>query len=554
MKSDLTNFWFSCKEVKEDLYGHGYVSCKFFISSMWPRLQKQGYDVATQRHFKSIANDCEGVGPFHVVDTNRHKGIAVMTFSHFIHLMWSPITTWVCNLATTESQPPPKPPESLAKNIAAVNTEMIGKIASLETELTIDDYVLYIQETLLDILGVEVALDVILHVVSPLQFSIELTRANAVHILYSPLCCKLVGQTMARLVRQSLMQTLTGMPAPNPIESQDEILLDVKKDLVHSLGQINGPPPEEADIVGPAQKKKRGKQDIEDNMSYKTKQVVYMIKNRIASMHMQNTVIGAATLMHDMLSRTRESQGDSVFTKTLDSAKEKVEDILVSRHSLQRHLLLMDAAMDRVAADRIMQLREEQRFTGVAIATDESPPSQPRFRGLRFQITVFYWGAYKPIEEWSTSQVPPLNLNTALADFCHCPGKKGIDVSRVLEKQLARMGMNPFDVVSCTGDGGGENEGMHGIHAHFENLNPGYVRRRCLPHIAWRAADQALDEAKLDYKNLASYFADGITWSRLRHLAVQPRGAGGLGLFRDGSQDRTAPIHRSYYRDSRLAR
>eukprot|EP00972_Heterocapsa_arctica_P083526 12307617-Heterocapsa_arctica.AAC.1 len=59
----------------------------------------------------------------------------------------------------------------------------------------------------------------------------------------------------------------------------------------------------------------------------------------------------------------------------------------------------------------------------------------------------------------------------------HCPGKKGVDVSRIIDKQLTRLGLNPFDVVSCTGDGGGENEGHHGVHAYFEEFNPGYVRR-----------------------------------------------------------------------------
>jgi hypothetical protein len=40
----------------------------------------------------------------------------------------------------------------------------------------------------------------------------------------------------------------------------------------------------------------------------------------------------------------------------------------------------------------------------------------------------------------------------------HCPGKKGVDVSRIIEKQLARLGLNCFDVTAGTGDGGGENE------------------------------------------------------------------------------------------------
>lgn len=90
------------------------------------------------------------------------------------------------------------------------------------------------------------------------------------------------------------------------------------------------------------------------------------------------------------------------------------------------------------------------------------------------------------------------------------------NVSRVVEKQLARVGLNSFDVVAGTGDGGGENEGSHGIHRHFEDLCPGYVRHRCLPHIAWRTADMAIKASNLEYKHLAAYLVDGTTWTRLK--------------------------------------
>ena len=43
-----------------------------------------------------------------------------------------------------------------------------------------------------------------------------------------------------------------------------------------------------------------------------------------------------------------------------------------------------------------------------------------------------------------------------LADIMHCAGKKGNDVSQVLERQLSRVGLNCYDVVAGTGDGGGE--------------------------------------------------------------------------------------------------
>ena len=113
----------------------------------------------------------------------------------------------------------------------------------------------------------------------------------------------------------------------------------------------------------------------------------------------------------------------------------------------------------------------------------------------------------------------------------HCPGKKGTDVRVVLDKQLASIGLNGFDVVGCTGDGGGENEGLQGIHAYFENLETGYVRRRCLPHMSWRTCDLAIKASGLDFKALAAYFCDGITWTRLKDIATTTLEQGGLGLF-----------------------
>lgn len=52
----------------------------------------------------------------------------------------------------------------------------------------------------------------------------------------------------------------------------------------------------------------------------------------------------------------------------------------------------------------------------------------------------------------------------------HRPGKRGTGVSRVLEKQLARLGLHSLDVFGSTGYGGDENEGQQGIHTYVENL------------------------------------------------------------------------------------
>ena len=121
-----------------------------------------------------------------------------------------------------------------------------------------------------------------------------------------------------------------------------------------------------------------------------------------------------------------------------------------------------------------------------------------------------------------------------------CPGKTGEDLIKVLDKQLARFGLSRADVISGTGDGGGENEGKGGFHATFERANPSYARRRCIAHISWRASDQAIMaafEIIEDYKAIAAYLTDGVTWARLRALATKAIEDGGLALFRDGSPD-----------------
>ena len=261
-------------------------------------------------------------------------------------------------------------------------------------------------------------------------------------------------------------------------------------------------------------------------MEAKSRQCLWVLENRLAAIRANKTLLSARDLIANL----------DGATSAHPSGQPDLNDVLVSPQRLGHHILLLDGALDRCASDLLYQRREDGSFAGVALATDESPPKQPRFRGLRFQITVMYLGTIPPVHVWESSTSPPITSTSMLADIMHCPGKKGRDVSRILEKQLSRVGLNCYDVVACTGDGGGENEGSSGIHAHFEDLSPGYVRHRCLPHIAWRTADMAIRTSCLDYKALCSYFVDGITWSRLREIATRGIPDGGLGLFRDGSR------------------
>ena len=187
-----------------------------------------------------------------------------------------------------------------------------------------------------------------------------------------------------------------------------------------------------------------------------------------------------------------------------------------------------------------MSMREESHPFGIGLATDESPPSQRRFGGMRFQITYAYWCRWLPQDRWDASPTPPLAVDCRLLDIVNCPGKDGRSVMEVLDKQLARVGLSRHDVVCGVGDGGGENEGQYnGTHAILEEVVPGYVRRRCLGHLAWRVADACLN-AMPEYtriKKLAEYLGDGSTWQRLQSLATNGILDGGLGLCTVGPRE-----------------
>ena len=403
---------------------------------------------------------------------------------------------------------------------------MKGIVAELDVVLTMEEFLEYINHTIHRHLGLRVPLGLltsVLGVLVPMQLST--TRCNALSILRSSVCIKLLGSSLHQQLNKKILAEVAECVVP--LLTSDELSEGVKADLVNTLAQLHGNSTTELDEERPAKKMKRTKEDLKEMSKHKTDQILLNIRSKTPFCHIADVTKGVAKFLKSL---------GIVSSSTGGSLDDELDDFLVQRQKLGHHLLMLDGALDRLMADQLLDLRESEAFAGVAMATDESPPQQPRFRGLRFQIGVMYYGTFAPQALWESSSRPPITSTQILGDIMHCPGKKGIDVSKILEKQLARVGLSPFDVVSCTGDGGGENEGSSGVHAHFEHLNPGYVRRRCVPHIAWRTADMAIRASKLDYKNLASYFVEGITWSRLREIATRAPADGGLGLFADGSR------------------
>ena len=87
------------------------------------------------------------------------------------------------------------------------------------------------------------------------------------------------------------------------------------------------------------------------------------------------------------------------------------------------------------------------------------------------------------------------------------------------------VGVTRLDLVSGSGDGGGENEGTAGVHATIERDQPTYVRRRCLAHFGWRNANAAFAQAgdtEKEVRKVNVYLNKGITWTQLATIAVSP--------------------------------
>ena len=225
--------------------------------------------------------------------------------------------------------------------------------------------------------------------------------------------------------------------------TQQEVLEGLKEDLVGHLALESKPRPcpgEPEELETPPKKARRNKGSLREMLEAKTRQCRWILENRLACRRAGDTLLSATDLIQRLVGMP-ESLG----------VQDDLQAVLVSRQQIGKHLLMLDGALDRRTSDFLFNRREDGSFAGVAVATDESPPKQPRFQGLRFQITIMYLGFIPDVSSWSSSPSPPIQCLSVLADIMHCPGKKGTDVSRVIERQLGRVGLSIFDVVAGTG-------------------------------------------------------------------------------------------------------
>ena len=464
------------------------------------------------------------------------------TLGDFFEVLWKPFDKLVSGIKSVPKGVKGSSEEMLPLHkrlLEVLLDEMQGTtLVAPHKPMPMDEWVLEFQHMVKTFCGASPSRELIEHVTSPYVPLLLPPCRGVIYVLLRTSVCKdLCGQTLAAEVGRKVLEEISGMRVEGP--SAEMIEKGVREDLMGAMEMLALPrqvvgESSEVLVQGAPLKRRRTMSARSSLLATKTKEVRFALGNRVAFSRVPKTLEEAASLISEL------SQG-------LDLDK-VCEDLGLSRYTLLRHAVHLDMALDSMVKEDIYERRLSGNFLGVTIATDESPPDTPRFAGLRFQITNFYLGFIEDKSRWEDFEDPPVRQTTILADICQCPGKSGPDLLRVLDKQLARLGLTQADVLSGTSDGGGENEGYRGMHASLEQHNPSYARRRCLPHISWRTSDMAIKAAEAfisDYKALASYLGDGVTWRRLRALATKPTEDGGLNLFADGSPACFEVFHRA---------
>ena len=224
LMSTPTDQWYSWTDGTD-----GKGTLRFVGTTILPALREQGFEVCSQRALRSTLE--AGLEPIPEATTRGHQNATSCSFEYFLNLLWQPILKHIESLS---KDPETEWTESLGKNQAAILSEMSGVVLGADETLDMDQWVEFIQETFFRMIKVKVPGPLILKVVSQVApLSLDLTRANAMHLLRSSLCSKLIGHSLAaqvnRLVLAEIAQVLVELLA------EQDLNLGVRRDLVASL-------------------------------------------------------------------------------------------------------------------------------------------------------------------------------------------------------------------------------------------------------------------------------------------------------------------------------
>ena len=274
-EASLTDRWGAWHEAAGPARTCGNsLSLKFVLEVVVPELAKRGFAVPVRRSCPAAL--AAGLEPLPIRNFKNAEGQGC-SFAHVLNLVWAPILQ---HLESCVHEPAPEWTEQLALHHSCLLAEMAGVVPEADEGMDIDQWAEHLRAKLFELLQVDVPKDLVMTVMSPVvPWHVHATPANALHLLRSGLCSKLVGTALAAQASRMILAEIAAVPVK--LLSSDELALTVRQELVAALcAKHCEPEPEE-----PARptKKSRTQQSRDETMTTKTKEVLYMLQNRLCS-------------------------------------------------------------------------------------------------------------------------------------------------------------------------------------------------------------------------------------------------------------------------------
>ena len=286
------------------------------------------------------------------------------------HLLWAaiaPATAWVAD----EAPWTPAHGHCLTLLSGDFEAEEVGD--SSYTRSAAAEFAAFVLDTQLDIAIPALALDAAF--ASSWARSMPMCQMSVYILVMSDLMLPLIGSSLLQALRTSLLS----MVAQEPVPAEDDSLLAALKREVLDLiaaSDKGGASWQSVPVVDTLNespsKKSRTEASIAETLDAKTEIVRVSLVHNLGLVHSLQTIVDAQNL-RDKLQRREVNLEE----------QRALEEGLVHRTNISRHMLVLDSAIDTLTTKALEKQREDDPGGfAIAIASDESPPSQVRFGGL----------------------------------------------------------------------------------------------------------------------------------------------------------------------------
>ena len=213
-------------------------------------------------------------------------------------MLWQPILKYLEDLLNDRS---PTWTSQLRRNHEALEQEMAGHVDAPGSSMTQDEWFQFVQNMVSDMVSVSIPLELVRHALAPLSVrDWEPSRANALHVLRSSaFCSRLVGPTLATQMSRKVLALVSDMSVP--LLSEEGLQQGLKTDIVGLLTHTHCKPESDDERHStPSKKKSRTTQSRMDIWTAKTKEVLWILENRMCVSRGKGALLSAVHPMKEL--------------------------------------------------------------------------------------------------------------------------------------------------------------------------------------------------------------------------------------------------------------